>query len=290
MAASYLRALGRLKEAQGPFEHQVALSSEIGDHNFSSADSKNLSELLLVRGELQAALERINDAVQFIDKTNEKYFQASFRATHAHVLAMQGELQDAKTLFEEADRRQAQHDPGFPYVFPPGGFHYVAFLIRTEPPSALPSLAERVRTTLQRWINQNHLPAIALDRLNLARIAARLGDKNAAAKFDDAILALKKAGMRDFEPNGYIARTGFRRTQDDFEGAWEDLGQVRHIAELSGMRLYLCDALIEEAWLHHLAGGAQMSRTKFEKAEEEVDAMGYHWQDSALDELRKALA
>ena len=130
---------------------------------------------------------------------------------------------------------------------------------------------------------------IALDSLNLARIAARLGNEDAAVKFDDAIHALKKAGTRHHFPIGYIARAGFRRTQGDLIGAWDDLTQARHIAEPSGMRLYLCDALIEEAWFHHLEGKAQEARAAFEQAEAEVKAMGYHWQDSALDELREAL-
>ena len=88
---------------------------------------------------------------------------------------------------------------------------------------------------------------------------------------------------------GYIARANFRRAQGDFKGAWEDLAQVRHIAEPSGMRLYLCDVLIEEAWLHHRAGNAQEARAAFEQAEAEVNAMGYHWQDPELAKLREAL-
>ena len=56
------------------------------------------------------------------------------------------------------------------------------------------------------------------------------------------------------------------------------------------MRLYLCDALIEEAWLHHLAGDAEKARAAFDHAEAEVNDMGYHWQDAELDKLRQALA
>lgn len=73
-------------------------------------------------------------------------------------------------------------------------------------------------------------------------------------------------------------------------GAWEDLAQVRHIAKPSGMRLYLCDALIVEAWLHHLAGDAEKARAAFDHAEAEVNDMGYHWQDAELDKLRQAFA
>ncbi|HUS52449.1 MAG TPA: hypothetical protein VMY41_00385 [Thermohalobaculum sp.] len=55
------------------------------------------------------------------------------------------------------------------------------------------------------------------------------------------------------------------------------------------MRLHLCDALIEEAWLHHLAGDAEKAGAAFDQAEAEVKAMGYHWQDDELEKLRQAL-
>ncbi len=55
------------------------------------------------------------------------------------------------------------------------------------------------------------------------------------------------------------------------------------------MRLYLCDTLIEEAWLHHLDGEEEKARAACDQAEAEVNAMGYHWQDDELDKLRQAL-
>lgn len=96
-------------------------------------------------------------------------------------------------------------------------------------------------------MQRDRLVHIGLHTLNRARIAALAGDKTAAAQFDTAVAALRKAGVRHYIPLGYLARADFRRLQGDLGGAWEDLAQVRHIAEPSGMRLYLCDALIEEA-------------------------------------------
>ena len=284
-----LRALGRLKEAQAPFERRIALCIELDDHKNAALNSNNLRELLLVRGELQAALERANDAVDLIDKTDDKNRQATYRAGRANVLAIQGKMQEAKTLFEEAEHLQSQNDPEVPHLYSLPGFLYAAFLLRTAPPSALPGLADRVQATLEIAERNGWLLDIGLDSLNLARIAARVSDETAPAQFDDAILALEKAGSRDDIPKGYIARAGFRRAQGDFKGAWADLAKVRHIAEPSGMRLYLCDALIEEAWLHHRAGNGEKARAAFEHAEAEVDAMGYHWQDPELAELCQAL-
>jgi tetratricopeptide (TPR) repeat protein len=72
LAGFGLRALGRLKEAQTPFERNIALNIELEDYLHAAADSDNLSELLFERGELQAALKRSNDTVELIDRTTKK--------------------------------------------------------------------------------------------------------------------------------------------------------------------------------------------------------------------------
>ncbi len=215
--------------------------------------------------------------------------QSAYRAGHANVLATQGNIREAETLFEEAEQRQVQVGLELPYLYSAAGFQYISFLLRSVAPSAFPSLAQRVQETLKIAERNDHLLDIGLNTLNLARIAARAEDETAPAQFDAAIAMLRKAGTLDLIPLGYLARAGFRRAQDDLAGVWDDIEQVRYIAEPSGMRLYLCDALIEEAWLHHLAGDAAQSRVAFEKAQSEVEDMGYHWQDPEIDKLRDAL-
>jgi len=96
MAGSWLRALSRLKEAQTPFERQIAMAIEDMDYKNAAVNSNNFSELLLVRGELQAALQRANDAVDFIDKTEDKIRQAAYRTQRAHVMAIRGKMQEAR--------------------------------------------------------------------------------------------------------------------------------------------------------------------------------------------------
>ena len=284
-----LRALGRLKEAQIPFERNLALYKKLDDHLRSAFDSNNLSEVLLVSGEFQTALERANGPVSFIDRTEYKYRQSSYRAAQAHVLATQGKTREAKVLFEDAEQRQIQGNPTLPYLYSVHGFLYISFLLRSAPPSALPGLAERAQAALEDAVRNDQLLSIGLDRLSLARIAALAGDENTPAKLDAAIAALQRSGQRDEIPRSYLARAGFRRAQGDLDGAWKDLVQVRYIAEPSGMRLHLCDALIEEAWLHHDAGHAEKARVAFDQAEAEVNDMGYHWQDPELDKLRQEL-
>ena len=284
-----LRALGRLKEAQIPFEREIAHWIGPDEHENAARNSENLSELLHLLGELEAALERSNDAVEISDKTEGNFGQSAYLAHQAHVLANQGKARKAQALFEKARQRQIQAEPESTYLYSIRGFLETSFLLRTAPTSALPDLAERVQATLKIAVRNDWLIDIALDKLNLARIAALTGDESAAAQFDAAIAALRKAAFREYIPLGYLARAGFRRAQDDLSGAWEDLARVRHIAEPSGMQLFLCDALIEEAWLHHLAGKAEKARATFDEAETEVNDMGYHSQDPELDKFRQVL-
>ena len=198
-------------------------------------------------------------------------------------------MQEADALFEEAEHRQRQEDPNNTYLYSLRGFHYASFLLRNSAVSALPELNERVQVTLKIAEHLGSLLDISLDRLNLACIAALEGDENVSAQFDAAIVALRKAGLRDHIPRGYLARAGFRRTQGDLTGAKEDLAEVRNIGEPAGMRLYLCDALIEETWLHHLGGEEEKAQAAFNEAKKEVITMGYHWQDEEFAKLRDAL-
>ena len=93
LAGFGLRALGRLKEAQTPFERNIALNIELEDYLHAAADSDNLRELLFERGELQATLKRSNDTVELIDRATEKHEQSAYRAQTAHVLAILGKVE-----------------------------------------------------------------------------------------------------------------------------------------------------------------------------------------------------
>ena len=285
-AAFRLRALGRLQEARVPMERSIEVDKEHDDDLNAAGNSSSLSEFLVLTGDLSAAERASDDAVALADKAEDEFSQMAYRAQRVHVLAMRGQREQALDLFKQAEDRQSKLGQEFLYSLP--GFNYASFLIDTATSGNLPALTHRVETTLG-WVTaQDWLLDIALDELNLARIAALLG-QDAAPAFDTAITALRKAGQRDETPKGYLARATYRRTQKDLDGAWADLAEARAIAEPSGMRLYLCDALIEEAWLHHLAGDAEPARLAFQTAQSEVNAMGYHWRDPDLDRLRAEL-
>ncbi|MEM9139167.1 MAG: toll/interleukin-1 receptor domain-containing protein [Pseudomonadota bacterium] len=284
-----LRALGRLQEARLPFEQRIDRSIKHGDDNNAALDSSNLSELLLTLGDLEDARVRAEDAVNLIDRTDDALLQFIFRTTLADALAHLGQRKQAADLFFAAECRQRAVRPREPYLYSLRGYRYASFMIRRAAPTDLDALTSRVEATLALAEEHLGLLDVALDRLNLAVLAARRVAPEAAGQFDTALTALRTAGQRDHLPRGYLARAGFRRGQGDLPGAWDDLAEVRAIAEPSGMRLFLCDALIQEAWLHHAAGDIDDVRAAYEQAKAEVTDMHYHMRDPDLADLAKAL-
>ena len=231
-AAFTLRALGRLQEAVRPFAAGVERDVAAGRHKGAAQDSSNLSELHLTLGQIAEAQNRAGEAVRLIDKTEDTDWQLVLGAAHADALHQAGDRSAAGELFEEAERRQNESQPAFPYLYSLRGFLYVDFLLGEPSPSHLAALRERVETTLQWMAEQNLLLDIALDTLNLARIHHLQGKiPKARSGFDQAIAALQKAGTRHHLPRGHLHRAAFRRTQDNLPGAWADLARVREISQ-----------------------------------------------------------
>ena len=89
--------------------------------------------------------------------------QSAYRAGHANVLATQGNIREAETLFEEAEQRQVQVGLELPYLYSAAGFQYISFLLRSVAPSAFPSLAQRVQETRKIAERNDHLLDIGLN-------------------------------------------------------------------------------------------------------------------------------
>jgi hypothetical protein len=70
-----------------------------------------------------------------------------------------------------------------------------------------------------------------------------------AALLNEAVSGLRAAGRGDHIPRGLFARSAFRRSVGDWDGAARDLDEVEEIAEPGPMRLFLCDMALERARL-----------------------------------------
>jgi AAA ATPase domain/TIR domain len=178
------------------------------------------------------------------------------------------------------------------------------------------------------------IPVITgLNQLNLARARFGLGllDANrsktilsgqedvlaARSRLDDCVAHLRAAGIHHHIPRSLLARSAFRRSLGNWDGAARDLDEVEEIAEPGPMRLHLCDMALERARLSFarieafapLHGLIDDSPPKAERpsegerknlhdeaakqlaiADDYIKTCGYHRRDEELAELQAVLA
>jgi hypothetical protein len=101
------------------------------------------------------------------------------------------------------------------------------------------------------------------------------GLAQAAEQLDRAVAGLRRAGMEDHLPLGFLARAALRRFRADFDEAAADLNEALEIAERGPMRLHECDAHLEWARLCRDEGDLAAARRHVARARELVNATGY---------------
>ncbi len=322
-----LRALGRLAEAVEPM--QAALDAAIRSEDWKNAaiQAGNLSQLLLVQGELAQAAEVARQSVGLADRSGDTFLRLASRTNLADVLHQAGDGAAAGALFAEAEKMQAEWRSDEKWLYSLGGFRYCDLLLAQEeqalparrpmaalpdavgraPPAERPRFAlppaaqartaevkERAAYALAGAKKHNWLRDIALDHLSLGRAhlleAEATGDfREAAGHLDQAVDGLRQAGTIDHVPRGLLARAALRRLTKDFPKAHRDLDEAMTIAGRGGMKLYEADCHLEYARLALAEGDTATARAHFAIACAEVERMGYHRRDPEIAALAAAL-
>ena len=128
-AAFTLRALGRLIEALEPM--RAGLEMRIKQENWTNAAiiASNLSDLHLTLGELAAAVEDAEQSVTYADRSRDAFQRMGKRTTHASALHQAGRRAEAQSLFQEAEKIQAEIQPHYPLLYSVQGFRYCDLLL-----------------------------------------------------------------------------------------------------------------------------------------------------------------
>lgn len=322
-----LRAHGRLAEAVEPMHASIEAAIQSGDWTNAARRAGNLSELLLVQGELAPSVEAARQSGDFADRSGDTFLRLAARTNLADVLHQAGDGAAAGALFAEAEKMQAEWRSDEKWLYSLGGFRYCDLLLAQEeqalparrpmaalpdavgraPPAERPRFAlppaaqartaevkERAAYALAGAKKHNWLLDIALDHLSLGRAhlleAEATGDFcEAADQFDRAVDGLRQAGVQEFLPSGLCARAALRRVTEEFPKARRDLDEAMLIANRCGMKLYEADCHLECARLYLAEGDQSKAREHFAIARAEVARMGYHRRDPEVAALAAAL-
>lgn len=252
-AAYRLRALGRSVEAEGPMVEVLRREIESGNYHYSAIYAINLSEVRLSIGKVEAAVQIAEVATTYADRMSDSQPRAEFwrsdtRTLYANALLQAGRLNNAATLFTDAELRQAgwKKDP-FPLLFSLRGARYCDFLLSRGEAS---EVQRRASETIKIAREKTFLLDVAFDTLSLGYAAMILGDcVEARARLDEAVDAFHMAGATHHIPRGYIRRAAFFREIGNFGLAEQDLNDAADIADRSALRLHQCDIALERSRL-----------------------------------------
>ncbi|MEM9548305.1 MAG: TIR domain-containing protein [Bacteroidota bacterium] len=311
-----LRALGRLSEAVRPMNTclKIAISNE--EWKSAAVRANNLSELLLIMGDVQAAKEYANQSVAFVDLSGDDFQMQVKRASLAGIYFQAGNFNEAESLFREAENMNKKKLDQYPFLYSFPGFLYCDFLIYCK---RFSEVLKRSESTLEIAKRNNWLTDIALDKISIGRalmfqsLQNKSDDINKALDYlNQAVEGLRNAGHQDDMPRGLYARTCLSRHQHNFLAAWTDLDEAREIVEYGRMKLYRVDYYLEACRVINaqlkrdgpLSGKYEiiengevlnLSRTEieekfklfFNEAEYLISQCGYHLRDGELEELRE---
>lgn len=274
VAAFDLRALGRLAESLEPAN--AALEMRVEEQSWKNAGNiaANLSELELTLGQVADALSHAEQSVAYSDRSGDPFQRFGNRATLGDALHQAGREEDARTLFQEAERI-AEAELGLP-LYSLRGFVFCDLLLAVAERAACKSSLEIGRKVSEQALESSHLVSqraaltlklaeqqnsalldIGLDHLTLgrARLYSAAVDKWQAAKahaeIERAVHDTRRAGAQEFIARALLTRSWLLSLEDDADHAREDLDEAWEIAERGPMRLHMADIHLYRARLFH---------------------------------------
>ena len=287
-----LRALGRLGEAREPMRAGLEMAIKQDDWQNASRAAGNLSELELTLGEVAGALRDAEQAVSYAERSGDGVLKMLMRTTLADARYQAGRRAEAEALFQEAERMQAERQPGYPLLYSLRGFRYCDLLLGEaeraagavlwagtplavagpghagparpsasasgDPAEACRAVAARAAQTLEWATNANtSLLDIALEHLSLGRAA---------------LYAVVLAGPGAGGAGGPLPPAAATSSPPlDRESAARELEAAVAGLRSAGRQDYLSRALLSRAWQRALAGaltGADSAQVDLDEAED----------------------
>jgi hypothetical protein len=143
----------------------LRLAEEAQEGKNAAIRACNLSETELLVGEI-AATATAEKSVTLADRTGDPSLMMLFRVTRADALHAAGEWEKAAALFADAERRQQESQPQFPFLCSVRGYQYCDLLLsRGQAAEA----RDRAARTLEIARSENWVLDIALDNVTLGR-------------------------------------------------------------------------------------------------------------------------
>ena len=246
-----LRASGRLLEATGAFKSAFKNITPKGDSSRAGTCANNLSQTLMVMGDLDAA-ERYSRIAIDLGERNAKRGNLQpvwDRTLLAYVLLHRGKWREVEQPLQEALALQARIQPELPFLYAHQGFRFWSYFFdRGENEAMRPHVTRAIQGVSKTPFGES-LEVLAAA---MACIPGR-GATNAESLdgseslFDRAVDGLIGVGMEHELPLALLARAKMKRLTGSVSASRRDADRALRLSRRAGMRLHEIDALLEGA-------------------------------------------
>jgi hypothetical protein len=292
-ASFNLMSLGRLFEAIKPRQLEFEILEQLASWSNAAVSARNLVDLQILIGELDKAEQVAWKAITYATRAqvNPLFSQMASHAKLATVLHRQGKLNEALEQFTLAEKLQAKRQTELPQLYSVWGFQSCSLLLDQSPDSqAQQAILNRGQYALEIATQNNQPLDIALNLLTIAcaQNPKVIEPSEQLARFDEAVLGIRRANKMNFLPAILLARANFSCFQSELKAAERDLEESYDIIQTCGMKLYQVDTALLRGNLNLDQMGT--ATECYKTAETLIALTGYHLRDPELDLLGARIA
>jgi tetratricopeptide (TPR) repeat protein len=289
-----LMSLGHLREAVPFYERGNAMNAELEDWRNASIGYRNLAELHISLGELGAAAEAADQALALAQRVENKDNELLSLSYQGQVLSLQGKLNEADKIFEEAQTLEREDDPNIQYLTRVAGVRYGQHLEKTGNIQYCRKVTKANLDYCQKhhWsfiVSMCHRVLGDLDAVEGNHTDSRQHYDQAvsiARGISDRAVLIEALLGRGRWAAKYIAQTSeVLETSEVLRLAFNDLDEALGYATAGGYRIYEVDIRVALAWAHLAAGDTAKARAEARRALQLSGEMGYHWGQVDAEEV-----
>jgi tetratricopeptide (TPR) repeat protein len=296
-AAGCLRNLGRLSEAAEATSATLALDVEQAMRSMSPVDLLNagidansLSELRLLTGPLSLARVHVDEALNYVSETRERFWWIVTMTTLGELLHKVGDLEKAQECFVYAEGIEAElHAEGMrflPILYARQGFRYCSFLLAC---GRYDEVLERASQAIE--VSDNWPIDIALDHLSLGLAHLHRGELvQADEHLGEAVDGTRAVQDYEWVCTSLLARSGLHWSEGRLEQAASDLDRAMRLSKRAGLRLLELDCHIAEAQVLDAQGETERARQSASAARDLLDVTEYHLRDADLERVEATVS
>ncbi|MFO0927452.1 MAG: serine/threonine-protein kinase [Gemmataceae bacterium] len=300
LAASRLRAVGRLTEAVRPVEASLQGYIRRDQPRWAAHEARHQSELHLLLGNLDRALAYAEQGVRLADRGGDGYQRYAERAVVGAALHHLGRTTEAVRAFEQAEAILRSIHPDIGVLYSLWGYRYCDLLLDLGCLEVVFQRSERMQRFWQQGLHERdpegglglissavHALVLARARLLEAMANDRSGLPACRPLMEQALKELHTSGRLDAIPLGYLLRAAYSRVIGDLRGGFKDVREALTIAKRGRMKLYEADGHLESCRLYLAMGETERARASLAQADMLVADTGYHRRDKDVIELKE---